>query len=338
MLEGFTRYNFKELGGYVSCMAPEKVPMGSATLARNVKFLASNVRVRDGLTQVWQLPEEFLPVLETACPTDQPELNIPYSTTLYVANGVAPYTWDIISGELPDGLSLDQDTGVISGTATEDGTFPYTIQVIDSSVPTRQVAHDDCVITITPVVTNQRPLSYEAWSGVDVNPARSRSLNGGLCEDNDAPVGMSTTFASCEINSTRSLALNYAQLFAFDFPEPAPPLGQVVDTVTIWARVAMNSHGATGGAPGSYILIFNNYTNNMISPGEVGILFSNGFVIDIPVANYSKTYTAAQWASIFGGTTANLWVREQQWQSLNQDFTAAITLEWYDCWIEYTYV
>ncbi len=338
MLEGFTRYNFKQLGGYVSCMAPEKVPMGAATVARNVKFLASNVRVRDGLTQVWQLPEEFLPVLETACPLDQPEINIPYSTTLYVANGVAPYAWSIISGELPDGLTLDPVTGVISGTATESGTFPYTIQVIDSSMPSRQVAHDDCVITIIPVVTNARPLSYEAWSGVDVNPARSRSLNGGLIEDNDAPVGLSTTFASCEINSTRPLALNYAQLFAYDYPEPAPPLGQVVDTVTIWVRVAMNSHGATGGAPVSNIIVFNAYTNTMIGPpGDQGSIFIASS-IDMAVANYSKTYNAAQWASIFGSTAANIYLREQQWHSLFQDFTAAITLEWYDTWIEYTYV
>ena len=38
-----------------------------------------------------------------------------YSTTL-AAEGTAPITWSVSSGSLPEGLSLDAGTGVISGT------------------------------------------------------------------------------------------------------------------------------------------------------------------------------------------------------------------------------
>lgn len=41
-----------------------------------------------------------------------------YNTTLGLTGGVAPYTWELVSGLLPDGLSLDPSTGTISGTPT----------------------------------------------------------------------------------------------------------------------------------------------------------------------------------------------------------------------------
>ncbi len=45
--------------------------------------------------------------------------------------GVAPYTWSIASGELPDGVTLGSD-GSVSGIPTSAGSFSFTIQVADS--------------------------------------------------------------------------------------------------------------------------------------------------------------------------------------------------------------
>ena len=42
----------------------------------------------------------------------------PYTSTLAAVGGVAPYTWTVVSNALPTGLSLDEATGVISGTGT----------------------------------------------------------------------------------------------------------------------------------------------------------------------------------------------------------------------------
>jgi hypothetical protein len=64
--------------------------------------------------------------------------NTYYSQTCNANGGTAPFTWSILSGALPSGLSLSSTSGVqtsIGGYNTLTGPYSYTIQVIDSSSP-----------------------------------------------------------------------------------------------------------------------------------------------------------------------------------------------------------
>jgi len=56
-----------------------------------------------------------------------------YSQTLQVTGGLPPYTFSV-TGELPPGLELDTDTGIISGTPTTPGTYSFSVMAIDSAV------------------------------------------------------------------------------------------------------------------------------------------------------------------------------------------------------------
>ncbi len=56
-----------------------------------------------------------------------------YSTALIASGGVAPYSFSVLSGALPGGLTLSSPTGVISGTPTASGTFSFMAQVQDAS-------------------------------------------------------------------------------------------------------------------------------------------------------------------------------------------------------------
>jgi Putative Ig domain len=54
-----------------------------------------------------------------------------YSFTLAATGGTTPYSWSIISGSLPTGLTLS-GAGSIAGAPSQSGTFNFTVQVKDS--------------------------------------------------------------------------------------------------------------------------------------------------------------------------------------------------------------
>ena len=59
-----------------------------------------------------------------------------YSTALAASNGQSPYTWSLVSGNLPSGLSLGYN-GFITGTPSASATTStFTVKVTDSEYPT----------------------------------------------------------------------------------------------------------------------------------------------------------------------------------------------------------
>ncbi len=56
----------------------------------------------------------------------------PYSATLSVSGGTAPYVFKLASGELPAGMQLSSSTGKVSGTPMAAGNFNFGITVWDS--------------------------------------------------------------------------------------------------------------------------------------------------------------------------------------------------------------
>src|ERR1700730_4579710 len=55
-----------------------------------------------------------------------------YSGSLTASGGTAPYTFAVVSGQLPLGVSLADNTGTISGTPTTSGNFNFGVSVSDS--------------------------------------------------------------------------------------------------------------------------------------------------------------------------------------------------------------
>jgi len=58
-----------------------------------------------------------------------------YEQAIDVAGGVWPLSWSLQSGDLPPGLSLNSNTGVISGMPGTTGTYNLTVEVRDSRTP-----------------------------------------------------------------------------------------------------------------------------------------------------------------------------------------------------------
>ncbi|KKL83380.1 hypothetical protein LCGC14_1975270, partial [marine sediment metagenome] len=61
------------------------------------------------------------------------QMGVPYNTTITAMGGVAPYTWAVILGALPAGLTLGATDGVLGGTPTVTGSFIFTVEATDSS-------------------------------------------------------------------------------------------------------------------------------------------------------------------------------------------------------------
>lgn len=65
---------------------------------------------------------------------------VAYSQTLTASGGDTPYTWSIVAGNLPTGITLNLNSGLISGTPTEVGQKNFTVRVLDSSSTTADKA------------------------------------------------------------------------------------------------------------------------------------------------------------------------------------------------------
>ncbi len=127
---------------------------------------AATITVNDGATSasdtllipVYQTAATGLR-LEVASPLPSGIVTVPYLRPFAASGGMGPYSYALVGGSFPPGLSI-LGTG-IAGTPTSAGTFLFTLQVIDSS-PTPVQAYQQLQVTIDPVGAVQLRLSTPA--------------------------------------------------------------------------------------------------------------------------------------------------------------------------------
>jgi large repetitive protein len=79
-------------------------------------------------------------------------VSVPYTGTIGVAGGTAPYSCTLVTGTLPAGLSLGAGCA-LSGTPTVAGTSTVTIHATDSATPTPDSVIGPVSITVSPIST-----------------------------------------------------------------------------------------------------------------------------------------------------------------------------------------
>ena len=148
---------------------------GTPTEAGTYSFSVQAANASGFENRLYDLTVYQMPVITTTI-LGYARLGRTYSAQL-TATGSMPITWFITDGNLPTGLSLNQSTGIISGTPVEGGSFTFTIvatNIVGASAPvtlTIEAGQFLAIITPSPLPngimnTAYTPLTFQA-DGLD---------------------------------------------------------------------------------------------------------------------------------------------------------------------------
>ncbi|MFL3644737.1 putative Ig domain-containing protein [Xanthomonas campestris] len=229
-----------------------------------------------------------------------------YSQTLSASGGTAPYTYAVSAGNVPAGLTLASN-GTLSGTATVEGSFNFTVTATDANTFTASQAYAVTVAgpnlalpasslpagtagqayaaTIAPATGGTAPYSYALSAGVLPNGVVLDTATGGLS-------GMPTL----------SGTFNFTLTVTDSTPSPAAQANQSY-TLSIAGATLVPSQPtlppAVRGTPYSQVLTATGgvapYTYSVASGTlPAGLtLASNGVLSGTPTAEGSTSFTIA---------------------------------------------
>jgi hypothetical protein len=120
---------------------------GTPTTAGTYTFTIKGTEVATGATVTSNCTITVVaPTLALVCPSSKAQTTVYYSSPVGATGGTAPYTFSLISGSLPPGITGNPSTGQIYGTPTAAGTFTFGVTVTDSAKAT---ASTSCSIVVT---------------------------------------------------------------------------------------------------------------------------------------------------------------------------------------------
>jgi uncharacterized protein (TIGR03437 family) len=149
------------------------IPTNGGTFSPTITVASGGVSVSGSLTMVIARP---LPLSITSNTLADGAIDVPYSQPLTARGGLPPYTWSILSGTLPGGLSMT-GSGTLSGTPTTPGAVSFGAQVTDTAGAT---VTGTVTLNIRPAPLTIKTQSLPSgMSGVDY-PVQLLAADGGV--------------------------------------------------------------------------------------------------------------------------------------------------------------
>jgi hypothetical protein len=184
----------------------------------------------------------------------------PYLQTLTASGATPPYTWSIVGGALPDGLTLNEQAGEISGTPTDTGTFAFTVAVHDSGEPARTIAQEFSIHVVPGYAIEDGPFNWiDATDGGTNLGFTAREQSTGV----DLPFLFTfydEEFSRIQVGTNGLITLGTEDASTFknaNIPDQAPPNGYIAP---FWDDLAPESGGGVwtrtvGTAPNRIFVI-----------------------------------------------------------------------------------
>ncbi len=223
-------------------------------------------------------PETYSVTIEPALsitPTTLPGMSLatPVNTTIATSGGTGADTFSVTSGTLPAGLSLNNSTGVISGTPTSASAFNFTITATDSIGATQAQAYTGSVTSLglSGTVYDDVNSSGKLESGDPGVAGVIISLSGTNSSGNPLP-SQTTTTAS---NGTYSFAGIPAGTYSLSMDHPSKLTGGSSSVISNLAVVAGSSNTGTnnnfnaGGVASTGPISINSFLASTLSEAQL---------------------------------------------------------------------
>jgi len=223
---------------------------GSPTSTGDFTFTA---QVTDGVSRTAQ--KEFTlsvkgPLSITSAALPSGVTGSPYSQTFTAAGGAPPYSWTVVGGSLPPGLTLEIPTGVLAGMPTATGSFTFTVRVTDSNSVTAQeqltipIGEGLTLTTAASLPSGTAGAAYTAqmtvtggqapytWSLAQGNLPPGLSLNGASGAINGVPTASGTYNFTIGVSDSARLSTTGAYTIQVGLPNaPALSIGGLPGTL-----------------------------------------------------------------------------------------------------------
>lgn len=226
------------------------VPMGNGYCL----FPVSNTACRN-ISVVANTPLTISPATLPPAP-----LNGAYNQTIIASDGTTPYTYAVISGSLPTGLSLNTSTGQISGTSTTAGTFSFTIGATDANANTGSKSYS---VTVSNSVCINSSISLPFDLNNDISGTGAPSC--GSTNPNSGPYKLfQYNSISCNGGQLKASTCGQtsmdSQLAIFQSQEP--PFGVCIAGNDDGCEVGTQSQVTWSASGGLYDIVINEYYGN----------------------------------------------------------------------------
>jgi Putative Ig domain len=207
--------------------------------------------------------------------------------------GCPPYTFHLQSGTFPPGLSLSTDTGAVTGTPTQAGSFSFWLEALDSSYP------GNC--NIDPSGQNKPGCATDPWPPCRTQREFTIKVDAALSIDQQS---LGATLVNAPYNVQLTASGGGTQTWSLD--SGALPLG-----------IFLSPTGLLSGTPtvvGSYPFVVKVVDNNLRSDTETLTLtvvapLTATAPTPLPKAEVSRAFVLSPIAA--GGTAPYVWALTQ---------------------------